>query len=187
LKRSRRGGTHRTSRSRRCCLPATVVYRSFGWSLYPSVYSNDLTTYEPVTSADRVAEKDVVFCGVQLVLPLPCRSCVVQKVGCINRCRTAAFRNSNTKGEIDGWCYADHIYGRRPNVSTDCGYIMAKLHQRGCISRVASTRLHLTGNASAGARHTGTDTDQAPRLLKNVFIAIRVYIYVVSGSRRPHP
>ena len=29
-----------------------VIYRSSGWSLYPRVWSNDLCTYEPVTSAE---------------------------------------------------------------------------------------------------------------------------------------
>jgi hypothetical protein len=43
----------------------SVVYRSSGSSLYPLVHYDDLTTYEPVTSADQVVENDIVFCEVQ--------------------------------------------------------------------------------------------------------------------------
>ena len=39
-----------------------LIYRSWGWSLYPRVWANDLCTYEPVTSADEVHEDDIVFC-----------------------------------------------------------------------------------------------------------------------------
>ena len=42
-----------------------VIYRSSGWSLWPKVWSNDQCTFEPVTSADDVNEKDIVFCQVQ--------------------------------------------------------------------------------------------------------------------------
>ena len=42
-----------------------VVYRSSGWSLWPRVWSNDLCSYDPVTSANEVRCGDIVFCQVQ--------------------------------------------------------------------------------------------------------------------------
>ena len=42
-----------------------VVYRSSGWSLWPRVWSNDLCSYDPVTSANEVRFGDIVFCQVQ--------------------------------------------------------------------------------------------------------------------------
>ena len=42
-----------------------AIYRSSGWSLYPRVSSNDLCTYEPVTSANEVTKDDIVFCQIQ--------------------------------------------------------------------------------------------------------------------------
>ena len=38
-----------------------VVYRSSGWPLYPRVWSNDLCSYDPVTSANEVRFGDIVF------------------------------------------------------------------------------------------------------------------------------
>ena len=42
-----------------------VLYRSSGWSLYPRVWSNNLCSYGPVTSADEVDKHDFVFCEIQ--------------------------------------------------------------------------------------------------------------------------
>ena len=38
-----------------------VIYRSSGWSLYPRVWSNDLCSYDPVTSANEVRFGDIFF------------------------------------------------------------------------------------------------------------------------------
>ena len=38
-----------------------ACYRSSGWSLYPRVWSNDQTTYEPVRSADEVQVDDIAW------------------------------------------------------------------------------------------------------------------------------
>lgn len=41
-----------------------ACYRSSGWSLWPTVRSNDQCTYEPVTRDDQVVVGDIVFCEV---------------------------------------------------------------------------------------------------------------------------
>ena len=43
----------------------TVAYRQSGWSLYPSVRSNDLCCYLPVRFDEQVDQGDIVFCQVQ--------------------------------------------------------------------------------------------------------------------------
>ena len=42
-----------------------VCYRSSGWSLWPRVFPNDQTAYEPVNGAWMVWVDDIVFCQVQ--------------------------------------------------------------------------------------------------------------------------
>ena len=55
----------------------SMIYRSSGWSLYPRVWSNDLCSYDPVTSADEVHEDDIVFARSSLAtasLHISCRA-----------------------------------------------------------------------------------------------------------------
>jgi hypothetical protein len=91
----------------------SVCYRSSGWSLYPRVYSNDLTTYEPVTSAYQVQVDDIVFCEVQ-----PGDRFYAHLVKRKEWVWTEAgggewyFTISNAQGRENGWCHIEHIYGR---------------------------------------------------------------------------
>ena len=84
-----------------------VCYRSSGWSLCPRVRSNDQTTYEPVTSADKVQVDDIVFCEVQLGDRFYAH--LVKR----REWRGGAwyFTISNAQGRESGWCI-EHIYGR---------------------------------------------------------------------------
>ena len=85
-----------------------VIYRSSGWSLCPRVWSNDLCTYEPVTSADEVQEDDIVFCQVQpgdrFYGHLVPRKWF--------QGGEWYFTISNLKGWSNGWRSIKHIYGR---------------------------------------------------------------------------
>ena len=85
-----------------------VLYRSSGWSLYPRVCSNDLCTYEPVTSADEVNIEDIVFCQVQPGDRFYAHL-VSHKWFEDDECW---FTISNLKGRSNGWCSIKHIYGR---------------------------------------------------------------------------
>ena len=87
-----------------------VMYRSSGWSLYPRVYSNDLCSYEPVTSADEVHEDDIVFFFLPgpAWRPLLCTSRVAQVVPG----RRVVFHNFQFEEWSNGWCSIKHIYGR---------------------------------------------------------------------------
>ena len=85
-----------------------VIYRSSGWSLYPRVWSNDLCTYEPVTSIYQANVNDIVFCEVQ-----PGDRFYAHLVS------RRWFQNgewyftiTNLKGWSNGWCSLKHIYGR---------------------------------------------------------------------------
>ena len=89
-------------------LGKSVIYRSSGWSLYPLVWSNDLCSYDPVTSADEVSEDDIVFCQVQpgdrFFAHLVSRKWFEDGEW--------YFTISNSKGWENGWCSIKHIYGR---------------------------------------------------------------------------
>jgi hypothetical protein len=86
-----------------------VWFRSSGWSLYPRVYSNDLTIYEPVISPDQVTEGDIVFCEVQ-----PGNVCCARV--CDKRRDSDAsqwcFAVSNATRRTTDLCHMEHIYGR---------------------------------------------------------------------------
>ena len=85
-----------------------VIYRSSGWSLYPRVWSNDLCSYDPVTSADEVHEDDIVFCQVQpgdrFYGHLVSRKSFQEGEWW--------FIISNAHGRSNGWCSMKNIYGR---------------------------------------------------------------------------
>ena len=85
-----------------------VIYRSSGWSLYPRVWSNDLCSYDPVTSVDEVQEDDVVFCQVQ---PGDRFFAHVVSRKCIQNGKWH-FTISSLRGRENGWCRIEHIYGR---------------------------------------------------------------------------
>ena len=85
-----------------------VIYRSSGWSLYPRVWSNDLCSYDPVTSANEVRFGDIVFCQVQPGDRFFAH--VVSRKWFQNG--EWYFTISNLKGKENGWCSIEHIYGR---------------------------------------------------------------------------
>ena len=92
----------------------SVCYRSSGWSLYPHVWANDQTTYEPVTSADQLRVHDIVFCEVQpgdrFYAHYVKHKYWVWTEGELNG--EWYFTISNAKGRENGWCRIEHIYGR---------------------------------------------------------------------------
>ena len=85
-----------------------VIYRSSGWSLYPRVWSNDLCSYDPVTSANEVRFGDIVFCQVQPGDRFFAH--VVSRKWFENG--EWYFKISNLRGRENGWCSIKHIYGR---------------------------------------------------------------------------
>ena len=85
-----------------------VVYRSSGWSLWPRVWSNDLCSYDPVTSANEVRFGDIVFCQVQPGDRFFAH--VVSRKWFENG--EWYFKISNLTGRENGWCSIKHIYGR---------------------------------------------------------------------------
>ena len=85
-----------------------VVYRSSGWSLWPRVWSNDLCSYDPVTSANEVRFGDIVFCQVQPGDRFFAH--VVSRKWFQNG--EWYFKISNLRGRENGWCAMKHIYGR---------------------------------------------------------------------------
>jgi hypothetical protein len=87
-----------------------ACYRSSGWSLHPRVWPNDLTTYAPVTSADQVHEKDIVFCQVQPGDRFYAH--LVKRKEWHHSREEWVFTISNAKGRENGWCYMRHIYGQ---------------------------------------------------------------------------
>ena len=85
-----------------------VCYRSSGWSLWPRVFPNDQTTYEPVNGAWMVWVDDIVFCQVQ-----PGNRFYAHLVKSIEWYEDDwAFTISNIHGFENGWCRIQHIYGR---------------------------------------------------------------------------
>jgi hypothetical protein len=102
----------------------SVLYRSSGWSLYPRVWSNDQTTYEPVISDNMVQVDDIVFCEVQpgnrfyahLVLRKEwSRARLAGMSASLAECVMGGewkFTIGNISGRENGWCRIEHIYGR---------------------------------------------------------------------------
>ena len=91
----------------------SVQYRSSGWSLWPRVHSNDLTTYDPVTSADQVREGDIVFCQVQpgdRFYAHVVKRKILQSYGPHHG--EWEFTIANARGWENGTCHIKHIYGR---------------------------------------------------------------------------
>jgi hypothetical protein len=99
-----------------------VIYRSSGWSLYPRVWANDQTTYEPVISDDMVQEGDIVFCEVQPNDRFYAHQVLRKEwhrarlaTGVSAECAVGGewyFTIGNIEGRENGWCRIEHIYGR---------------------------------------------------------------------------
>ena len=95
-----------------------VCYRSSGSSLWPRVCCNDRCTYEPVRDASvQVEVGDIVFCQVQpsdrFYAHVVAKKALIP-VWCPVDIRTQQhyFTITNIKGHVNGWCYAEHIYGK---------------------------------------------------------------------------
>ena len=50
----------------------TVCFHALGWQLWPLVHSKDMTTYDPVTSTDKVQVDDIFFLPGPAWGPLLC-------------------------------------------------------------------------------------------------------------------
>ena len=93
----------------------TVQYRSAGGSLAPRVQEDDVTMLEPIVNHASLVVGDIVFCAVQardrFYGPM------IHYIGDWNG--TTWWQIGNTKNPplINGWCYAEHIFGRLMEVS----------------------------------------------------------------------
>ena len=86
----------------------TIAFRSSGHSLHPRVRDNDSCSYEPVTDAADIQVHDVVFCEVQ-----PRNLFYAHVVKHIDRFHGhPCFTIANLRGRENGWCMAEHIYGK---------------------------------------------------------------------------
>ena len=97
----------------------SVQYRSSGWSLWPTVHTDDCCLFEPVLDPGLLREGDIVFCQVQ-----PGDRYFAHKILKIEWFKAAAsatpaghtmtrcFTIGNNRGHANGWCLDHHIYGR---------------------------------------------------------------------------
>ena len=93
----------------------SIVYRSSGWSLYPTVHANDACTYDPVNNHDEVWPADIVFCQVQPNDRDYAHLVLDEKWS--DKWNQFVYTIGNMKGRENGWCYLQHIYGRLVDVS----------------------------------------------------------------------
>ena len=90
----------------------TVAYRSSGWSLFPKVHSNDLTSYLPVRWDEQVEESDIVFCEVQPTGYFYSHN-VHKKEWDHKSCRWKYWiSNLKDPPRINGYCYLENIHGK---------------------------------------------------------------------------
>ena len=104
----------------------SVQYRSTGNSLWPMVRSGDVTMWEPVTDVSTLVVGDVVFCCVQ-----PSGffyGHMIHKIGTWYETTYWDIGNMKHPPHINGWCYAEHIYGRLMEVSP-IQHSTTRLHQ----------------------------------------------------------
>ena len=94
----------------------TVQYRSTGDSLKPRVRSNDVTMWEPVTDHSTLVVGDIVFCAVQEGDRFYGHA--IHEIGTWHNGQTYwMIGNLKNPPHINGWCYAEHIFGRLMEVS----------------------------------------------------------------------
>ena len=89
--------------------------------MYPKLYSGDCTLFEPVLNPLTLKKGDIVFAEVQ-----PGNSFYAHQIQSIEywtenekwpcpawtQGAVQCFNISNAKGDLDGWCFSRHIYGR---------------------------------------------------------------------------
>ena len=90
----------------------SVQYRSSGSSLKPVVYSGDVTMWEPVTDHSTLVVGDIVFCHVQDPPYAPrFYGHAIHHIGEWSGQTYWVIGNLKDPIHINGWCYAEHIYG----------------------------------------------------------------------------
>ena len=85
----------------------SVQFRSTGDSLAPRVRSGDVTMWEPVTDHSVLKVRDVVFCSVQPGDRF--YGHMIHNIGDWHG--TKYWDIGNISGRINGWCFAEHIFG----------------------------------------------------------------------------
>ena len=90
----------------------SVQYRSSGNSLTPVVYSGDVTMWEPVTDHSTLVVGDIVFCHVQDPPHAPrFYGHAIHHIGKYGERTYYDIGNLKDPIHMNGWCYAEHIYG----------------------------------------------------------------------------
>ena len=93
----------------------SVQFRSSGNSLYPMVRSGDVTMWEPVRDHSLLEVGEVVFCAVQPNSRF--YGHMIHKIGKWNEVTHWEIGNMKEPPRINGWCLAEHIFGRLMEVS----------------------------------------------------------------------
>ena len=87
-----------------------VQTRSTGTSLHPIVQSGDVTIWEPVGDHARLEVGDIVFCRVQTSQHYHFH--MIHKIDMWGRRKYWDIGNLRKPRHTNGYCYAEHIYGR---------------------------------------------------------------------------
>jgi len=94
----------------------SVQFRSSGNSLHPFVRSGDVTMWEPVKDHSLLEVGDVVFCVVQPGDRF--YGHMIHEFGTwITGMSYYVIGNMKDSMRINGWCYAEHIFGRLMEIS----------------------------------------------------------------------
>ena len=93
----------------------SVQYRSTGNSLKPVVYSGDVTMWEPVTDHSTLVIGEIVWCVVQPTQRYYGHA--IHAIGDWDGTTYWLIGNLNDPPHMNGWCYAEHIYGVLMEVS----------------------------------------------------------------------
>ena len=93
----------------------SVKFRSTGNSLYPLVQTDDVTMWEPIFDHAKLQVGDVVFCRVQKSNAY--YGHMIHEIGYYGRRKYWAIGNMKNPPHINGWCYAEHIFGQLMEVS----------------------------------------------------------------------
>ena len=94
----------------------SVQFRSSGDSLKPMVRSGDVTMWEPVTDHSLLEVGEVVFCAVQPGDRF--YGHMMHHIGYYFGTKYWNIGNMKDPVHINGWCYAEHIYGRLMETSS---------------------------------------------------------------------
>ena len=92
-----------------------IQYRSTGNSLKPFVYSGDVTMWDPVTDHATLEIGDIVWCLVQPTQMYYGHA--IHYIGDWDGKRFWTIGNLKDPPYINGWCFAEHIFGLLMEVS----------------------------------------------------------------------